>query len=93
LNATAIKSERASRVKRAACGDGQRRGQLPGQGHILVAPPRPHLRDGTQKRLCVRMQRRCEHCIGIADLHDASKVHHRNPVREVAHDAKIMLHE
>ena len=93
FSAAAVKGEGASWVKRTSCRNGQRRRQLPDQCHILAAPAHPHLRCGTQQGLRVGMQRRCKHRICIADLDHASEVHHRDPVREMAHDAQVMRDE
>lgn len=39
------------------------------------------------------MSWRIEHRVGRPDFHDASQIHHRNPMREMPHHAQIVRHE
>ena len=50
-------------------------------------------RDGRQECLGVRVVRSAEDGLGVADLHDPSEVHDRDPVGQVAHDAQIVRDE
>src|SRR5690606_37926685 len=92
LGRTARHGVRAARMKRAAGGRRQRRGQLALDGQV-IAPPRPQIGPLHQQRLGIRVVGARQHRLGRTELDDAPQVHDGHPVRNMAHHAEVVADE
>jgi len=69
-------------------------GQVPFQDDALAAAAaRIWMGNGRQERLRVRVRRSVEYLLALTDLDDLSQIHHRDMVRDMANDGKVMRNE
>ena len=82
----------ASRMEHAPAGRIRRARNLALQRDAVVIVT-VDARDRRQQGLGVRVVWSVEHVVGLADLHDAAEVHHRDAIGEVAHHTEVVADE
>ncbi len=82
--------ERASIAERAAARDADHGRYQPGDGAEAMRCGPMAGRNAGQQPARVGMQRRGENIVHRSGLDDLARIHHRDPVGDVCHDAKVM---